>query len=211
MMGKMQQGILITLEGGEGAGKSTQAKLLQDYLVSHGYQVFLTKEPRGNRREEILSLDKRDPRWRKKELALFLEDRAVHFSEEIIPHLQSGDIVISDRCGDSTVAYQGHARGVEQPHVLRAMNQTAMQGIVPHLTILFDLDPAAGRLSVLKRGETPTHFEQEEPHFHASVRQGFLIEAEQWYPKRWFVVNAGQSQEVITNQIVQEIHRRFDI
>ena len=205
------KGILVTLEGGEGSGKSTQALRIQQYVADHGYRVFLTKEPRGYYREQIFALSRNDPDWRIKELQLFLEDRRAHFLKEIIPALKNGVIVVSDRCGDSTVAYQGHARGIEHPHVLRALNEEAMHGIIPHFTILFDIDPRVAMKRVENRGEEKTRFEKEAFSFHDAVWQGFLIEAEQNNPERWLIIGATQDCDAITAHIIAEFERRFGI
>lgn len=165
----------MTLEGGEGSGKTTQAKLLRDHLTRRGYDVVLTHEPggteAGRRIREILL----DPRMKgmaaMTELMLYLASRAQHLEEVITPALEQGRIVICDRFSDSTYAYQIGARGLKKSWV-EELNNLVTNGLRPALTILLDCSPEVGLKRVRK--QNIGRFEMEGVKFHRRVRRAYL-------------------------------------
>jgi dTMP kinase len=175
-----KKGIFISLEGIEGTGKTTQARLLSERLVEKGYEVILTQEPGGtvigNRiREILLHVDHREMSYMA-ELLLYNAARAQHLNEKILPAVNDGKIVITDRFTDSTIAYQGYGRGIDI-ELLKSIDLIATGGIRPDLTILFDLDVETG----LKRNKginKVDRLELEDIEFHKKVREGYLKIAE---------------------------------
>jgi dTMP kinase len=197
--------LFITFEGGEGSGKSVQAKELHRRLKKLAIPVVLTHEPGGT------PLGKKLGRWLKwaqdtdisplVELLFFNAARAQSVTEVIKPNLDKGKVVISDRYADSTTAYQGYGRGLG-PEMARAINNTATQGLKPDLIILLDM-PAEDGLA-RKRGREKDRFEQEELAFHRRVRQGYL-ELAAGEPERWLVIDAKQPKEKISQIIWQKV------
>jgi dTMP kinase len=195
------QGLFLTLEGIRGSGKSSQAQTLKALLEAKGYRVALTCEPGGcelgRRLQGLLndgSIDL-DPRA---ELFLFEAARAQHVAEVILPALASHDVVICDRFADSSVAYQGHGRGLGLNHV-RVANLVATQGLVPDLTVVLNVGVDLGLAR--KGGETvPDRIGGEVPDFHERVRRGYLALATE-EPERFVVVDATLSAEEITERI----------
>jgi len=199
--------LFITFEGGEGGGKSVQAKALYRKLSKLAIPVLLTHEPGGT------PFGRRINRWLKwaqdadisplTELMLFNASRAQLVAEVIQPALKSGKVVISDRYADSTTAYQGYGRGLDLAMV-RSVNNAATGGLKPDLTILLDIPVEAG-LSRLK-GRERDRFEQETIAFHSRVKEGFLkLAADE--PQRWLVVDASQSKAKIAEIIWQRVSR----
>jgi dTMP kinase len=200
-MTSSRRGLFVTLEGGEGSGKSMQARALKALLEAEGLTVVVTREPAGcplgQRVRELLSdasleLDARS------ELFLFVAQRAQHAAQVIRPALERGEIVICDRFGDSSVAYQGYGRGLG-PDDVRLANRMATQNLVPDLTALLDVPVETGLAR--KRGESaPDRIGQEGAPFHERVRQGYLAMAAQ-EPDRFLVVDATLPAEEITRTI----------
>lgn len=200
-MASPRQGLFITLEGGEGSGKSSQAQALKALLEGAGHSVTVTREPAGcplgRRVRELLSEPslELDPR---SELFLFVAARAQHVAEVIRPALEHDDIVICDRFSDSTVAYQGYGRGLSLDDVHLA-NRMATQGLVPDLTVLLDVPVEMG---LARKGveDVPDRIGQEGAEFHERVRQGYLaLAAEE--PQRFLVVDGTLPPEEITRTI----------
>jgi dTMP kinase len=167
------KGIFITFEGGEGSGKSTQAKLLYKFLKSQKYKVILTKEPGGtkisNKIRKIL-LDSNNKKITKKtEILLYFASRAQHIEELIKPYLKKNYIVISDRFSDSTLAYQGIARGINLK-IVEFIDNFVTEKIKPDLTFLLDLPCEVA----LKRLKNKNRIDRESLEFHKKVREGFL-------------------------------------
>jgi len=206
-MASARRGLFITLEGGEGSGKSSQAQALRALIEGAGRSVTVTREPAGcplgQRVRELLSepsleLDARS------ELFLFVAARAQHAAEVIRPALEHDDIVICDRFGDSSVAYQGYGRGLG-PDDVRLANRMATQGLVPDLTVLLDVlvETGLGR----KAGESaPDRIGQEGAEFHERVRQGYLAMAGE-EPERFLVVDGTIPPEEITRTIWRGLER----
>jgi dTMP kinase len=196
-----RRGLFITLEGGEGSGKSSQAQALKALVEGTGRSVTVTREPAGcplgQRVRELLS----DPSLEldaRSELFLFVAARAQHVAEVIRPALERGEVVICDRFGDSSVAYQGYGRGLG-PDDVRLANRMAMQGLVPDLTVLLDVpvEMGLGR----KAGEdAPDRIGQEGTQFHERVRRGYLAMAAE-EAEHFLVVDATLPPEKLTERI----------
>jgi dTMP kinase len=199
---------LVTLEGGEGAGKSTQARALRERLAVAGRTAVLTREPGGTPFGEVARTlvlhhalaegGERVPVGETAELLLFAASRAQLVDDVIGPALERGEVVICDRFVDSTMAYQGYARGIDLDVIARA-NAIATRGLKPDLTVLLDLPVEIGLARRL--GErAPDEFEREALTFHGRVRDGFLALAAA-EPKRWLVLDGRQPPAVITEAI----------
>ena len=195
------RGVFIALEGGDGAGKSTQARLLCGWLEELGHTVVVTREPGGTAfgrtvRELVLHGDYVAPRA---EALLFAADRAHHVETLILPALGRGEVVITDRYMDSSIAYQGAGRdlGVDE---VRELNRWATGGLVPTLTVLVDLPADVGRA---RRGGVHDRLESEPADFHDIVRDLFLALANV-EPDRYLVVDG----ELPTERIHQFIRAR---
>lgn len=179
---------LITFEGGEGGGKSTQAKMLGRRIRAMGLKVLLTREPGGTSlglqlRDLVLGANQEaqdGPLDAPTELLLFLADRSRHVRSKIIPALERGEVVVCDRFVDSSEVYQGLARGLGHQRV-RQLNQWICGDCWPDLTLLLDLDPAVGLARVASRqagqGQGLNAMELEAMTFHQKLRQGFLAQA----------------------------------
>ena len=199
----MTHGLFIVFEGGDGAGKSTQVTLLRDALCREGRQVTVTRQPGGTPlgqqiRDLVLHGEHVAPRA---EALLFAADKAHHVETLIRPALQRGDVVISDRYTDSSVAYQGAGRalGAQEVHDL---NMWAVEDLVPDLTVVVDISAAEGRR---RRGDVHDRLESEEDTFHEAIRQHFLAMA-RGNPQRYLVVDGTQPPE----QIHAEVMGRLD-
>lgn len=196
--------LFITFEGGEGSGKSVQAKELYRRLSKLDVPALLTHEPGGTPLGEQIAA------WLKKsrnieispmtELMLFNASRAQLVTEVIQPNLKSGKVVICDRYDDSTTVYQGYGRGLDMAMV-KATNNTATQGLKPDLTILLDM-PVEEGLGRKKGGKD--RFEQEALAFHRKVRGGYLKLASE-EPERWLIVDGAQPKEKIADIIWQRV------
>ena len=162
--------MFITLEGGEGAGKTTQQSLLAEQLRQEGYACLCTREPGGTALGKALRelLLHGDPMTPLAELLLYAADRAEHVSKVIAPALAAGQVVICDRFTDSTLAYQGYGRGLDLGQI-RQLNHLATGGLKPDLTLWLDLAPEVG----LARSRLGDKLEQEHLEFHRRVYQGF--------------------------------------
>ncbi len=216
MVLKMDKGIFITFEGGEGSGKSTQIKLLKEYFEKQGKQIVLTREPGGSEgAEEIrnLLLKGGTDRWDKKtEILLFLAARRDHLVKKVWPELESGKIVLSDRFHDSTVAYQcfgyGYDKAIEQD--ISMLYQFISDGFKPDLTIVLNIDPEKGILRSKNRlGNDEQRFELMDLSFHQNIQKAFLTLAEK-EPERFIVINADQSIEEIHLEIIKKLEERLN-
>ena len=188
--------MFVTFEGPEGSGKSTVLKEIARRLEAEGIAVVTTREPGGSPvgeevRKVLLHGQELEPIA---ELFLFLADRAQHGAAVIRPALAKGHYVLCDRYADSTVVYQGHARGLDKER-LRSLNDMATGGLRPDLTILLDLEPEIG----LSRVRDRDRLDDEPIEFHRRVRDGFLCEAER-QPERWRVIDASQPLADVVEQ-----------
>lgn len=199
----------ITLEGPEGSGKSTQARLLSDALEARGLKARLTREPGGDPvGEEIrkILLDGADHSVADRaELFLYLAARAQHTERVIRPCRADGCTVICARYIDSTVAYQGYGSGLDLK-LIRRMNSFATNGLKPDLTLLLDIDVEIG----LRRQDQWNRMERKAIEYHKRVRHGFLEEA-RLQPDRIVVVDASQDIESVHRQILQHVAERLGI
>ena len=198
----MTAGLFISLEGIDGVGKSTQSDLLEEFLRGLGRDVVRTLEPGGTELgQEIrhLLLHRKGDVAPRAEALLYAADRAHHVATKIRPALERGEVVITDRYLDSSVAYQGAGRALKAEDV-RAISMFAVEGLLPDLTILLDLDAAAAAERRNKTGEAPDRLEREKIEFFEAVRQAFLDMAKD-EPNRWLVVDARQSIEEMQAQI----------
>jgi len=196
-------GRFITLEGGDGAGKTTQAELLTEWLEANGRTVVRTREPGGTdlglRIREIV-LHERGHVSARAEALLYAADRAHHVETVVRPAIARGDVVLQDRYIDSSVAYQGVARGLGAEHI-RSVSDWAAAGLVPDRTVLLDLDVTEGRARVAAaRGDTFDRLESEAAAFHESVRSAFLGMAAA-EPERFLVVDAAEPADVVQQRI----------
>lgn len=198
------RGKFITLEGPEGSGKTTQASLLVERLKKLGREVLYAREPGGTPTGEairqILQYDKAgEPICPETEVLLFAASRAQLVRHVIIPALNRGTIVICDRFADSTTAYQGYGRGFPIDQML-AINQFAIDGAVPDVTLLLDVEVTLGFQRIAQRHKTSSstwdRIEREEKAFHEKVRNGYLELSQRW-PERFRVIDArGDTQDV---------------
>lgn len=193
-------GFFIALEGGDGAGKSTQAEALAEWIRGKGHEVVVTREPGatavGKRLRSILLDVSSAGLSHRAEALLYAADRAEHVDTVVRPALERGAVVISDRYVDSSVAYQGAGRDLSPTEIAR-INRWATNGLAPHLTVLLDVSPEIARERFT---EAPDRLESEPAEFHARVRSGFLTLAAS-DPGRYLVVDAGQEPEAVTTVI----------
>jgi dTMP kinase len=197
-------GLLIAFEGGEGSGKTTQARLIAIWLREQGYDVITTHEPGATKvgmRLRALLLDTAHAGLdAKAEALMYAADRAEHVARVIRPAMERGAIVITDRYVDSSLAYQGAGRDLPVEEIAQ-LNQWATGGLVPDLTILLDMDPMAG---LNRRTRSADRLEAEPAAFHLRVREGFhaLAKAE---PDRYLVLDADRPAEEITRDITERV------
>lgn len=192
-------GIFITLEGGEGSGKTTQAVRLCRLLTAQGYEVLRTREPGGTPVAEqlrrILLEGSAEPLAPETETLLILAARRQHVAQVIQPALKRGTLVVCDRFSDSTMAYQGYGRGLDLT-LLRALNRWAAGKLAPHLTLLFDVPTPTGLGRRQGQPATQNRLDRETERFHSRVRAGFLALARR-EPRRIKVVDAQQSPDSV--------------
>lgn len=207
-------GFLITFEGGEGAGKSTLIDSVAESLTQKGYEVVKTREPGGSRlgeaiRQILLQKQGEFAIGNQAELLLFLAARAQHIEELILPALKAGKIVLCDRFNDSTVAYQGAARGLSVGQT-KALCQMVCGGLEPNLTLFLDVDPEVGLLRSKKISKEHAasgqldRIESEKVEFHERVRQAFkyIVNEE---PFRVYRIDANKSQEKVLREALRAI------
>jgi dTMP kinase len=190
-MNKPYEGLFITIEGGEGCGKTTIANQLAQELEGRGYTVLKTREPGGcplaeEIRKLLLDPNQKFPISDKAELLLFLTSRVQHFEECIKPALYHGKIVLCERFNDSTIAYQGCARGLGMDYVEKLCD-LIVDG--PDFTLLLDVDPTEGMRRIKELKKKPDRIEQENIQFHREVRRGYLHLADE-HPNRIEVLDA---------------------
>lgn len=209
--------MLITLEGIEGAGKTTQIAHMAAFLKASGRECVLTKEPGGTPVGEKIRAILLDPDHQDldpmAELLLYVADRVQHVKKVILPALGAGNIVICDRFSDSTAVYQGVSRGIDGD-LIRQVHHLALGGLVPDLTFILDLDPAEGlgrAWREIRNGSRPaaeTRFEKERLEFHEKVRHGYL-ELARREPGRCVVVDAAAPPETVRETILEHLIKRL--
>ena len=203
----MSKGLLISFEGVDGAGKTTQLDLLEDWLISHRIPYLRTREPGGTQLGiKIKNLLFHPPGSKMtplEEMFLFQADRTEHFVEVVLPALEAGKLVITDRCFDASIAYQGYGRGVDI-ELIEYLSLLAMQGRIPDLTILLNLDPAL--IPERKEHREINRLDAEPVSFFRRVHDGYLALVDA-HPERIKVVDASRSPEAIHEEIVMLVQQ----
>lgn len=202
-------GLFVTLEGGDGAGKTTQSELLGTWLEARGHEVVRTCEPGGTRLgvevrrlllhggDDIGAVDARA------EALLYAADRAQHVAKVVRPALARGAVIVQDRYIDSSLAYQGAGRVLDAADV-RRLSEWATEGLWPELTVLLDVDPETASARRRARGGSADRLESEAAEFHAAVRAGFRQFA-QAEPDRYLVLDASRPVEELHEQIIARV------
>ena len=201
------QAKFITLEGSEGAGKSTNLKFIAQWLQKRQLSVVTTREPGGTEIGEAIREILLNPRFSEMtpetELLLMFAARSQHIQQKIQPTLAEGKWVISDRFTDASYAYQGAARGLAFERIAQIENWV-QHGFFPDLVFVFDLPVEVGMQRVQSRGEASDRFEQEQKAFFEKVRQAYLQRAAQ-HPERYCILDASQPLAEVQQQIVQKL------
>lgn len=203
-------GLFVTFEGGDGAGKTTQASLLERWLTKKGRATVRTREPGGTEvgvRIRDIVLHHRGHIAARAEALLYAADRAHHIETVVQPAIARGDVVIQDRYLDSSVAYQGAGRVLDADDV-RALSLWATDGLLPDLTVLLDLDPDAARRRLDADDKPFDRLEAEKSDFHARVRAGFLALADR-EPERFLVLDATEAPDVLAARVRDAVERRL--
>ncbi len=205
--GKQMKGVFITFEGIEGAGKSTQAKRLYQFLIEKGRKTILTREPGGTKTgrkiREILLTKTEEVFPPVAELFLYEADRNFHVHNIIKPYLKKDYVVISDRFTDSTLAYQGYARGLDIK-LVKKLNEIASEGIKPDITFLIDIPVEEGMRRIKREKD---RIENEDVQFHHKLREGFLKIAQK-EKNRIIIIDGTDSKEKIFQQILEILEKR---
>lgn len=201
----LPQGILIALEGIDGSGKTSVATFLSDYFKQLGFTVVSTRQPGATELGKHIRTMLHDRPFEvsaKSEFLLFAADRAQHIESVIKPALQAGSIVISDRMADSSIAYQGAGRGLDE-RTLSEINSWAMDGIKPDVTVYIRVDWATALHRLKKRNEKLTHFEQEKVEFFENVIRQY--DTLYFNRKDVVIINGTQSPQEVNNQALEAI------
>ena len=204
-------GLWITLEGGDGSGKTTQSNLLATWLEQSGRTVVRTREPGGSEVGQLIRdivLHHRGDIAPRAEALLYAADRAHHVATVVRPALARGEIVLQDRYLDSSVAYQGAGRVLDATEI-RDLSLWAAEGALPDLTVLLDLDPATARTRLDSADKPFDRLEAEKEAFHARVRDAYL-ELARAEPARFLVIEAAASPERIADRIRARVSALFD-
>ncbi|WP_292788327.1 MULTISPECIES: dTMP kinase [unclassified Microbacterium] len=204
-------GFWITLEGGDGSGKTTQSNLLAIWLEQSGRTVVRTREPGGSEVGQLIRdivLHHRGDIAPRAEALLYAADRAHHVATVVRPALARGEIVLQDRYLDSSVAYQGAGRVLDAAEI-RDLSLWAAEGALPDLTVLLDLDPAMARTRLDSADKPFDRLEAEKEAFHARVRDAYL-ELARAEPARFLVIDAAASPERIAERIRARVSALFD-
>jgi dTMP kinase len=205
-------GAFVVFEGGDGSGKSTQARQLASELESRGLNVVLTREPEGTPIAEALRTLVLDPAHApvdpRTEALLYATARSSHVHRVVLPALQRGDVVVCDRFVDSSLAYQGAARGLGIDAVAE-LNAFGTEGLVPDLTVVLDAPAELGRIRRGERTGGEDRLEAEPDTFHDAVRQVFLDLAAQ-APGRYLVLDAQRERDDLTQTILQAVGQLMD-
>jgi dTMP kinase len=199
---KLNKGFFLTFEGGEGSGKSTQAKILYNTLLENNFDVILTREPGGSPLAELI----RDILVKSNniniepvsEMFLFAAARFDHLHKIINPALKKNKIVICDRYIDSTIAYQGYAGNVSL-EIIEKINSICIGSSYPNLTLIFDIDPIVGLKRSFRENNNETRFEERNNNFHNKIRDAFLEIAN--HNSRCSIIDASRDINVISKEI----------
>jgi len=209
----LARGKFITFEGGEGAGKSTQVRRLSELLRAAGHTVVTTREPGGAPgAEDIrkLLVEGEPGRWDPlTEAVLHFAARREHLARTVLPALESGAWVISDRFADSTMAYQGYGLGLG-PEKIAALYRDVVGALRPDLTIVLDISPEEGLRRASKRGDAATRYERMDIAFHTKIREAFLDIARR-EPERCVVISASAPLEQVTADLLAAVRARLSL
>jgi dTMP kinase len=211
--------MFISICGVEGAGKTTQLRHIADFLKSTGLPFIMTREPGGTEigikiRRILLDPENRDL-TPKAELFLYAADRIQHIEQLILPALNEGKIVVTDRFVDSTTVYQGYARGIDIK-LVEQINELVLDGLKPNLTILLDLSPIIGlsrvrdQLQFGERAESESRFEQEELIFHKKIREGFITLAQKEMD-RFHIIDADRDPDEVKKDVIRVLKTALDL
>lgn len=206
----MKKGLFITLEGPDGSGKSTIIKMMEDYLNKKKIDFISTREPGGidiaEQIREVVLNKKNTAMDKRTEALLYAASRRQHMAEKVIPALNKGKVVICDRFIDSSLAYQGYARGIGIREVM-AINEFAIEGYMPDLTIYLDIEPKIGieRISKNEKREV-NRLDVEKLDFHNKVREGYLKLLKE-YPERIIKVDASREIKLVFEDVKKIIDR----
>jgi dTMP kinase len=204
--GAPRSGLFVTLEGGDGVGKTTQARLLEEWLAGQGRTVVRTREPGGTEVGVLIRdivLHHRGDVAPRAEALLYAADRAHHIETVVRPAIARGEVVIQDRYLDSSVAYQGAGRVLDADEV-RDLSLWAADGLLPQVTVLLDLDPTAARARLDADDKPFDRLEAEKHDFHARVRSAFLALAAS-EPERFLVLDASRPVDEIAAAIRERV------
>ena len=207
-------GLFITLEGGEGAGKSTQIQMLKSALENLGKKVLLTREPGGSKGGELIRplLVSGEADWDAiSETLLFSAARRDHLTHKVWPALNEGKVVLCDRFADSTLAYQGYGRdnNFEIQKTVKELYKIIAGNFQPDLTLILDIDPKIGlKRSCERAGNTEQRFENMDFSFHENLRNGFLQIAKE-NSDRCFIIDANQTPEKVHEEIMKIVEKKL--
>ncbi|OPL07402.1 MAG: thymidylate kinase [delta proteobacterium ML8_F1] len=194
---------IISLEGGDGSGKTTLIKKIEKYFIDKEIPYMITREPGGVRISEAIREIILDTRYTemdyKTEALLYAAARRQHLTEKVIPQLDSGRVILFDRYVDSSVVYQGYVRGIGMEEVYR-MNLFATEGFLPVLTLLLDVDPKEGIKRISENERHEDRLDLEGISFHQKVREGYLLLAKK-YPDRIKIVDANGTPQAVYRQV----------
>ncbi len=204
--------LFITLEGPEGSGKSSALKIVTEKLKELNYSVVITREPGGTPISEQIRnviLDKSNTMMDSRtEALLYAASRRQHLVEKIWPSLKEGKIVFCDRYLDSSLSYQGYARGLGVEEVLK-VNEYATEGTFPDITFLFDIDPKIGLERISKNSSREVNrLDVEKLSFHQKVREGYL-ELSKRFPNRYIVIDASSPLEKVADEVLKNILKKL--
>lgn len=205
----IKKGYMIVCDGSNGAGKTTIIRAIAAHLLSKGREIIVTREPGGTPvgekiREVLLSPDTPEL-CATTELMLFAAARAQHVREKIVPAVEAGKIVISDRFDAATVSFQHYARGLPLD-LINQLNTIALDGFSPDINIILDLDPAVGIERVNARGEGLDRMEKEKLAFLQKARNGYLEQAEK-DPQHFVIIDASKPLEDVTSAVIEIVDR----
>lgn len=209
-----ERGVFITFEGGEGSGKSTQIKILEELFLELGIDLLTGAEPQKGGEIRRLLVAGKGNFSPEREAEMMFEDREDHLKNKILPAIEAGKWYITDRFGDSTRAYQGYGLGVDHDCIER-LYKKHVGDIIPDLTIVFDIDPKVGLERSFKENKSAGTVDEEKYEklgleFHQRINAGFLDIARR-FPDRCIVVDASSTKEEIHEKIVTILEQRFDV
>ncbi|MCY6960627.1 dTMP kinase [Clostridium brassicae] len=210
----MTKGVFITIEGPDGSGKTSVMELLKIYLYEKNIEYIATREPGGiNISEQIRNviLDKENIAMDSRtEALLYAASRRQHMAERVIPALKNGKMVICDRFIDSSLAYQGYARGIGIDEVMN-INEFAIDGYMPDLTLYLDIEPEIGLERICKNKQREVNrLDLEKLDFHKKVREGYYILLEK-YPNRIKKINANKPIQIVFDEITKILSKKIGI